>query len=108
MVFKRSLIAAYVGVAVVSGIGLTRGWSDASAGALRQIISCLILALFAATFYVQNMPGNQRPFAFFDILKCIACMFGALVWALVATRIVPDTSFGSLMVMIPTMGLFLW
>jgi hypothetical protein len=108
IVFKRSLIAAYVGVAVVSGIGLARGWSNSSAGVLRQIISCLILVLCAATLFVQNMSGNQRPFAVFDIVKFIAFMFGAFVWLLVATRIVPDTSLGSAIVMIPTMGLFLW
>jgi hypothetical protein len=107
MVFKRSLIAAYAGVAVVSGIGLARGWSNSSAGVLRQLVSCLILALCAATLFVQNTQGNQRPFAVFDILKSIACMFGALVWLVIAIRIVPDTSLGSVIVMIPTMGLFL-
>jgi hypothetical protein len=108
LVFKRSLIAAYVGVAVISGIGLAHGWSSSSSGVLRQVISCLILVLCAATLFVQNMSGNQRPFALFDILKFIACMFGALAWVLVATGIVPDTSLGSVIVMIPTMGLFLW
>jgi hypothetical protein len=108
IVFKRALIAAYVGVAVVSGIGLARGWSDSSSGVSRQVISCLILALCGATLFVQNMSGNQRPFASFDILKFIACIFGALVWLFIATRIVPDTSVGRTIVMIPTMGLFLW
>jgi hypothetical protein len=107
IVFKRSLIAAYVGVAIVSGIGLARGWSNSSAGVLRQLVSCLILALCAATLFVQNTQGNQRPFAVFDILKSIACMFGALAWLVIAIRIVPETSLGSVMVMIPTMGLFL-
>lgn len=106
--FKRYLVVAYVGVAVVSGIGLARGWSDSSVGVRRQASSCLILALCAATLFVQNMQGNQRPFAFLDILKFIACVFGALAWILVATRIMPDTIPGSVTVMIPTMGLFLW
>jgi hypothetical protein len=108
IVFKRSLIAAYMGVAVVSGIGLARGWSNSSSGLFRQVSSCLVLALCAATLFVQNMPGNQRPFAIFDILKFIACVFGAVVWILVATMIVPDTGLASVIVMIPTMGLFLW
>jgi uncharacterized membrane protein (DUF2068 family) len=102
------MVATYGAVALAYGYGTDQGWFSKSTEYSRFVFTAAILTLVAVTMLVQNSLGLKRPVGLWDLLKAAGCWVGAMAWAVVAAKIVPDTRPGAMVFATSTVALILW
>lgn len=102
------MVAIYGAVALAYAYGTDQGWFSKSTEYSRIVLTAAILALMAVTMLVQNSLGSRRPVGLSDLPKAAGCWLGAVAWAVVATKVLPDTRLGAMVLAAAVAALILW